>query len=80
MDKKAYYLGLLPEIDEREAAQFAHYTWMEWGELDYDERVRTVAHHRLHHLISLHQQDAINQEQKRHAEQEQRRAQQQGRR
>jgi len=49
----------VPEIEEREAAIFAGYTWRTWHELPREERTDGVAHYRLHRLISLHQDDAV---------------------
>jgi hypothetical protein len=45
--------GLVPEVEEREAALFNGYTWREWGTLDYFDRVDGVAHFRIHHLLAL---------------------------
>ena len=46
--------GLVSEVEEREAAIFNGYTWREWRDLDYFDRVRGAAHFRVHHLIQLH--------------------------
>ncbi len=52
--------GLVPEFEEREAATAERYTWTDWQQLPYAERVDGVAHYRLHLLISLHRQDAAD--------------------
>lgn len=57
--------GLVPELEEREAAIFAGYRWREWLDLPRYERVDGVAHFRLHHLIELHGQDAVAEESRR---------------
>lgn len=59
--------GLVPELEEREAAIFAGYRWREWLELPRYERADGVAHLRLHHLIALHGQDAVAAESRRAA-------------
>lgn len=58
---------LVPEIEEREAAVFAGWTWDEWRALPRIDRIDTVAHHRLHSLIETHRGDALAGEQKRRA-------------
>lgn len=52
--------GLVPEIEEREAALFNGYRWNSWLRLPHDERVNGVAHLRLRHLIETHAQDAVH--------------------
>lgn len=53
--------GLVPLYEEREAATYGHYTWREWRtELEPEERAAAVAQYRLHHLVTLHQNDAMN--------------------
>lgn len=61
--------GLVPEMEEREAAIFNGYQWRKWRKLPHDERVTGVAHFRLHGLIEHHQQDAVA----RHSRDEERR-------
>lgn len=51
-------LGAVPEYEEREAARFGLYRWVDWERLPVAERVRGLAHYRMHHLIELHQADA----------------------
>lgn len=57
--------GLVPEMEEREASVFAQYTWDRWLALSWQERARSIAHHRLHYLIDLHRNDAVSSELKR---------------
>jgi len=60
--------GVVPELEEREAAVFCGYTWKEW--LGFDlldlegryQRSAGIAHYRLHHIIQQHTDDAINDE------------------
>lgn len=52
--------GLVPEVEEREAAIFNGYTWREWRDLPYEERVDSVAHYRIHLLIETHKEDAVS--------------------
>jgi len=54
---------LVPEIEEREAARFAGYTWREWSELSHEGRVNGVAHYRVKSLLEAHAQDAVRSEQ-----------------
>lgn len=51
--------GLVPLFEEREAAVFSHYNWIEWQELPVGERAMAVAHLRLRKLIDLHGSDAV---------------------
>ena len=53
--------GLIPEYEEREAARFGLYRWEDWSALPVEERVRGVAHFKMHSLISLHEGEALNQ-------------------
>jgi len=48
----------VPEFEERRAAQFNGYTWRQWLELPYEERVDGIAYLRLEREIELHQEDA----------------------
>lgn len=50
--------GLVPDIEEREAALFNGYDWRTWRDLDYYDRVYGVAHSRVHKLIQLHTAEA----------------------
>lgn len=52
--------GLVSELDEREAAHFGNYTWVQWRRLPREERIRGIAHHRMHGLIEAHTNDAVN--------------------
>ena len=51
--------GIVPEIDERDAARFSGYTWSEWDALPYDERAGAVAYHRVSRLIEMHVNEAV---------------------
>jgi len=53
----------VPEIEEREAARFAGYTWREWVELSHEGRVNGVAHYRVKSLLEAHTQDAVRSDQ-----------------
>lgn len=53
--------GFVPEYECREAAAFAHYNWVSWLELTNVERVRTIAHYRVHRMVDQHVQHAIQQ-------------------
>lgn len=50
--------GLVPEIEEREAAIFCGYRWSEWLNLPWTERSNSVAHYRLHYMIDAHGESA----------------------
>lgn len=58
--------GLVPEIEEREAAIFCGYTWKEWLEFDLSDpidrwnRVSGIAHYRIHKIIQSNMDDAVN--------------------
>ena len=51
-------LGVVPEYEEREAARFGLYRWVDWVRLPLQERVQGIAHYRMHALIDLHSGDA----------------------
>jgi hypothetical protein len=53
-------LGIVPELEQREAALFCGYGWREYQELDWQERSLTVAHYRIHIMIENHVSDAAN--------------------
>ena len=55
---KAIAPRLIPYYEEREAALFGGYRWIDWVALPYDERVLGVAHYRVHRLIEFHQAEA----------------------
>lgn len=57
--------GTISEFEEREAAQWLHYTWSEWVGLGRIEKVAALAHYRLRRLIDLHAHDASVREQRR---------------
>ena len=50
--------GQVPELECREAANFALYNWREWLELEHEDRVMAVAHYRMHIAIEAHVNDA----------------------
>lgn len=50
--------GLVPPIEEREAARFNGYTWNDWQRLPRYDRVEGVAYFRARRLIEQHQSDA----------------------
>lgn len=56
------FVGTIPAYEEREVARFGLYNWAEWRVLDNDEKAMAVAHYRVHNMIALHQQDAVNDE------------------
>jgi hypothetical protein len=65
--------GVVPELEEREAALFCGYTWKEWQNfslldpIDRYERAAGVAFRRMHILIEQHVDDAVNSEMERKA-------------
>ena len=59
--------GMVPEIEEREAARFVGVPWAAWERLPRVDRADGVGHFRLSRLIDLHQSDAHNSELKRRA-------------
>lgn len=46
---------LVSEYDLREAAIFACIPWPQFQDMHWTERVRVIAHYRMHNLIELHQ-------------------------
>ncbi len=52
--------NLVPEFEEREAAVYCHYAPLEFEGLPVEERARCVAQYRLHRLVELHAEDAVN--------------------
>lgn len=57
-------MGVVPEIEAREAAVFSGYTWPSWNDLEPDQRASSVAHYRLHLLIDSHINDAVERSRK----------------
>ena len=57
--------GLVPEVEERDAARFNGDTWSDWRELPYDGRVTGVAYYRLSRLVDMHREEAVSSEMKR---------------
>ena len=51
--------GLVPPLEEREAARFCGYRWADWMTMTRDDRIEAIAHYRVTRLIELHQQDAV---------------------
>lgn len=49
---------MVPELEERDGAMFSGYTWNQWRDLPYGDRVYGIAHFRLSRLIQLHISDA----------------------
>ena len=64
IEYEALVPGLVPEIEEREAARFNGYTWRDWLELERHERAAGIGHSRLTHLIALHQHDALREDER----------------
>lgn len=56
------FTGSISAYEEREAARFGFYNWTEWRLLTNDDKAMAIAHYRVNGLISLHQQDAVNDE------------------
>lgn len=54
--------GVVPEVEEREAARFNGYNWKDWQQLPQDERVDGVAYFRIRRQIGMHEQDAQEKE------------------
>lgn len=54
--------GLVPEIEERESARFAGYTWREWCELSREDRADCIAWRRITQLVDAHVQEAARDE------------------
>ncbi len=50
---------MVPLFEEMEACRFSGYTWRHWRALDPMERAAGVAHHRVHHLVETHKEDAV---------------------
>lgn len=63
-------VGLVAEMEERDAAVFAQYDWDRWTQLTWYARAKAIAHFRLHHLIDLHRNDAAAREMKNRADRE----------
>lgn len=59
------YVGLVAEMEERQAARTSGYTWPEYMAAEYDSRVTAVAFMRLTQIIELHSQDAVEKAQDR---------------
>ncbi len=57
--------GLVPEIEERDAARFNGSPWFDWRKQPYDERVTGVAYYRLSRIVEMHREEAVSTEMKR---------------
>lgn len=66
---------MIPEYEEREAARFGNYRWMDWLALPLEERVAGVAHYRTNRLVQMHESEVTNE----HIERESERARSQSR-
>jgi len=58
---------MISEIEDRDSAKFNGYSWREWQELLYQDRVDGVAYYRLRRLIDMHEEDAVSREVERRA-------------
>lgn len=52
-------LGMISEFEEREASVFVGSPWTEWLTIDPRERAASVAHYRMHNVITAHAHDAV---------------------
>lgn len=59
---------MVSEYEEREAARFGLYTWAQWQVLPRHERVMSMAHYRLHHIVELVGQDTVQEHTERQIE------------
>lgn len=50
---------MVPEFEEREAARWGGYRWIDYADLPIDERVQAVAHYRVSTLIEIYRGDAV---------------------
>lgn len=51
-------MGIVPELEEREAAVYCLIPWNEWYKLSWYDRSSMVAHYRMHLMIEAHIHDA----------------------
>ncbi len=65
---RALVPGLVPTLEERDAAVFSQYNWPSWQALTWQERAEAIAHFRLHHIVDLHRNDAVAREMKNRAD------------
>jgi hypothetical protein len=61
---EAQLLGLVPELEAREAAVYTLIPWDQWVRLDSIARAYAVAHYRVHLSIQSHMHDAAEQKSK----------------
>lgn len=60
-DEEEVFIQLIPELEERDAAQFTHVSWLEWCEsVSWRDKAKMLAHYRMHNMIEAHVQDAVN--------------------
>lgn len=52
--------GIVTEYEEREAARFGLYRWIDWCALPRSERLMGLAHYRTSQLIELHEGEALS--------------------
>lgn len=52
--------GLVPNVEERDSAKHNGYTWKEWQELHYRERIDGVAYYRLTRQMEMHKEEAVS--------------------
>lgn len=57
--------GLVPELEEREAAKFNGFNWRQWLSLPLHDRADGVACFRISKMIEYHHQKAIERETRR---------------
>jgi hypothetical protein len=50
----------VPEYEAREAMIYCNYNMLEWMQLDWTERARSVAQYRSHNLIEANVSDAVD--------------------
>lgn len=58
-------MELVPEMEEREAAQQAGIAWTLWPTLHHSDRALAVAHYRVRREMDMHIRDASAREQRR---------------
>ena len=55
-------VGLISELEMRDSARFNDYTFQEWQQLSYADRVDGVAYYRLTRIIDMAKEDAVSRE------------------
>ena len=56
--------GFVTEMEQRDTAVEMAIPWGKWEAMPREEKVRTIAYRRTKRLVSLHQQAAVEREQK----------------